>query len=78
MISNFNLHPLSLNFPSDFLFAKFVTRFLGRFLIRILAGVLTRVLGRGKTINTVYSTTRPNGKILKTTKKISNLSPLTP
>ena len=38
------------------------------FLTRFLARVLTRVLGRGKAINTVYSTTRPKETILKITK----------
>ena len=41
---------------------KFLPRFLARFLTRFLARVLTRVWGRGKTINTVYSTTRPKEK----------------
>ena len=44
--------------------------FLARFLIRFLARVLTRVLGRGKTINTMYSTTRPKEKRNKTSKDV--------
>ena len=47
---------------SDALLASFLARFLTRFLAR----VLTRVSGRGKTINTVYSATRPEGKQVKT------------
>ena len=43
-------------------FVRFVTRFAVRFLTRFSARVLTGVWGRGKTINTVYSTTRPNEK----------------
>ena len=41
---------------------QILDRFLARFLTRFLARVLTRVWGRGKTINTMYSTTRPKEK----------------
>ena len=52
---------LLVNLSDEFL-ARFLTRCLTRFLTRFLARVLTRVWGRGKTINTVYSTTRPREK----------------
>ena len=42
---------------------------MARFLTRSLARVLTKVWGKEKTIHTVYSTTRPEEKILKDTKK---------
>ena len=40
------------------------------FLTRILARVLNRVWGKEKTVNTVYSTTRPQGKNLKNLKRM--------
>ena len=49
-----------------FFLKKCLTIFLIRFLTRFLTRALTRVLGRGETRNTVYSTTRPKEKTLKT------------
>ena len=51
---------------SNELLFRFSTRFGARFLTRFLIRVLTRVRGRGKTINTLYSTTRPKENTLKT------------
>ena len=68
--------------PSPANFHWFVSRFMVRFWIRFLARVLTKVWGRGKIINTMYSTTRPKEKIIKTTKKrptkLWNYNPLNP
>ena len=44
----------------------FLARFLSKFLDNFLARVLTRVWGREKAINTVYSTTQPKEKHVKT------------
>ena len=59
IFSDENIRKIRKNMEIPYLLTRFLARFLTRFLARVLTRVLTRVWGRGKTINTVYSTTRP-------------------
>ena len=64
---------------SDNFLAICLSRFLPRFLTRFFARVLARVWGRGQTIHTVYSTTRPQAKtIIKQTNIKKHVKPLVP